>query len=52
MDKERQAAIDALQARRMARGMNDPLNRLKAHINAMIVKGAEMAVNKPPKEKE
>lgn len=31
-ETERQAAISALQARRAARGMNDPLNRLRAHV--------------------
>lgn len=31
MTTERQAAIEALQARRAARGMSDPLNRLRAH---------------------
>ena len=30
-DLERQAAIAALQARRAARGMADPLNRLRAY---------------------
>jgi len=37
MDTERQAAVAALQSRRAARGMNDPLNRLRA-----------IAVGQPP----
>ena len=31
-DSERQAAIAALQARRAARGTDDPLNRLRAYV--------------------
>ena len=33
MDNERKDAIAALQARRAARGMSDPLNRLRAYVS-------------------
>jgi hypothetical protein len=45
-DAQRQAAIQALQARRKARGLADPLNRLTAHIDRAIALGAEPVTNK------
>ena len=44
--KLRQKQIAELQARRAARGMADPLNRLSAHISAAIANGAAPIENK------
>lgn len=38
-DQDRQKAIEAIRARRAARGMADPLNRLTAHIAKAIAEG-------------
>lgn len=38
-EDERQAAIAALQARRKARGMNEPLNRLRAYVETALANG-------------
>lgn len=51
-ENERKASIEALQARRNARGTSDPLNRLTAHINDAIARGMPVYVNQPEKEKE
>lgn len=51
-DNERKAPIAALEARRKARGMSDPLNRLRAINEAAIARGATVYVNQPAKEKE
>jgi len=51
-EEERKASIEALEARRKARGMSDPLNRLRAHNEAAIKRGATVYVNQPAKEKE
>lgn len=48
-DIERQARIAALQARRAARGMDDPLNRLRALTAARVAAGAPVFVNIPAK---
>lgn len=51
-DTERQRAIDALRARRAARGMDDPLNRLIAHTERAIAEGKApvAAVDRQPSE--
>lgn len=41
---ERQQEIEVLRARRAARGMDDPLNRLTVHINRLIAAGQEPIV--------
>lgn len=46
-DKDRQALIEALQARRKARGSRDPLARLSAAVNRAIAHGAPVYVEKP-----
>lgn len=46
-DTEKQARIAALQARRAARGMDDPLNRLRALTAAAVANGAPIIVNMP-----
>lgn len=38
-DSEREKAIEALRARRAARGENDPLSRLSKHIENAILSG-------------
>jgi hypothetical protein len=43
-DVVREAKIAALKARRAARGMDDPLNRLRAHNDAAIAAGAAPVV--------
>lgn len=48
-DTEKQARIAALQARRAARGMNDPLNRLRALTARAVANGAPIFVNMPAK---
>lgn len=45
-DAQRNAAILALQARRKARGLADPLNRLTAHIEQAIALGAQPVTNR------
>lgn len=51
-EDERKAAIEALEARRKARGMSDPLNRLRAINEAAIARGATVYVNQPAKESD
>jgi hypothetical protein len=41
---EAQARAAEIRARREARGMNDPLNRLSANIDRLIAEGAEPVV--------
>lgn len=48
-DNELAQRIAALQARRAARGMNDPLNRLRALNAARVAAGAPVFVNIPAK---
>lgn len=51
-DSERQAAVATLRARRAARGMDDPLNRLR-HIMAEGVKrGAPIVTEIRPSDEE
>lgn len=44
-EEEREQAIRALQERRAARGMDDPLNRLSVHIRRAIAAGAPVYTN-------
>jgi hypothetical protein len=43
-EKERAARVAALQARRAARGIADPLNRLRAVVAQSVAAGAPVAV--------
>lgn len=43
-ESERQAAIEALRARRKARGMDDPTNRLVYHVSGKVERGEYVPV--------
>lgn len=45
-DSERQQAVAELRARRAARGLADPLNRLRAITAQAVAAGAEIATEK------
>ncbi len=51
-DTDKQARIAALQARRAARGMADPLNRLRAITAQAVANGAPVFVNIPASKGE
>ena len=49
-EAEKEKRIAEIIARRKARGMADPLNRLSAYIAKAIASGEEVAINIPAKE--
>lgn len=49
-EDERARAVAAIEARRAARGLADPLNRLSAYIARAVANGEEVAIEQRPEK--